>query len=49
MENEEKGRKPVLQKRKYRVRNEQIQGLKTSLALGMELEEYWKAISHLCN
>ena len=49
MENEEKGRKPVLQKRKYRVRNEQIQGLKTSLALGMELEAYWKAISHLCN
>ena len=45
MENEEN----VLQKRKYCVRNEQIQGLKTSLALGMELEEYWKATSHSCN
>ena len=39
MENEEKGRKLVLQKRKYRVRKEQIQGLEFSMALGMELEE----------
>ena len=40
MENEEKAQKPVLQKCKNRVDNEQIQGLKTFLALGMELEEY---------
>ena len=40
----------MLQKRKKnRVRIEQIQKLNTSLALGMELEEYYKAISLLCN
>ena len=47
MKNEEKVRSPPIQKRKYRVRNEQVQELKTSLALGMDLEAYWKAIAHL--
>ena len=48
MKNEEKGGSPPIQKRKYRVRNEQIQELKTSFALGLDLEAYWKAIAHLC-
>ena len=40
----EKRRSPPIQKRKYRVRNEQIQELKTSLALGMDLEAYRKQL-----
>ena len=48
IKNEEKGSPDLLRLKKYRVRIEQIQELKISSALELDLEAFWKAIAHLC-